>query len=109
MIKLGTVIELTESQMTIRNDDGTHALFWRDLRGWNKSIKLNDRVKVFYKQSILAGCISFKVTRVKSECLNVPVAPFGRLGLIQGGAENVRDNKFNERFKKYAERNLRYN
>lgn len=67
---LGTVIETRElndsKTQVILLDNGRHEMFFSDFKSFNKSLKLNDRVKVYFKHSILAGHISYKATKTKA-------------------------------------------
>lgn len=70
---LGTVLEIRNNEhtghstMVIQLDTGKFEMFFSEFRGWNKSLRVGHRVEVFYKESILAGRISYKATRVKNE------------------------------------------
>ena len=64
MFKLGKVIQADNHLITIKLLDGKHELFFSDLKGWNKSLKVGDGCKVFYRQSILAGTIGYKVHKL---------------------------------------------
>jgi hypothetical protein len=72
MIKYGQVIEIRSvgihlQSQSIRLDDGTFTMFFSDIGYYNRSLKVGDTCKVFYKHSILAGTISYKVHKVKHE------------------------------------------
>jgi len=62
--KLGTVVQADKHLITVKLFDGKYELFFHDLRGFNKSLKVGDSCKVFYKQSILAGVIGYKVHKI---------------------------------------------
>ena len=64
MIK-GTVIEHTGYEFYVKLDNGKTEIFFSDFpKSWNKSVKKGDRVKVYFKNSILAGYVSYRVTRI---------------------------------------------
>jgi hypothetical protein len=65
-MKKGTVIEHRGHEFIVKCDDGKFEIFFSDFpKSWNKSVKEGDRVKVYFKHSILAGYVSYRVTRIK--------------------------------------------
>ncbi len=64
MTKIGKVIQADKYLITIKKEDGKCELFFYDLKGFNKSLKVGDLCKLFYKHSILAGTISYKATKI---------------------------------------------
>lgn len=64
MFKLGTVVQADRYLITIKMQDNKHELFFHDLKGFNKSLKIGDTCKVFYKHSILAGTIGYRATKI---------------------------------------------
>jgi hypothetical protein len=75
MKKLGTVTSInrlnTGSSMLIELEDGAVEVFFSGLPGWNKSLREGDRVKVFYKNSLLAGLVCHKVHKIKENKLTL--------------------------------------
>jgi hypothetical protein len=64
-MKTGIVIEHRGHEFIVELENGKYEIFFSDFpNSWNKSVKKGDRVKVYFKHSILAGYVSYRVTRI---------------------------------------------
>lgn len=68
MIKTGKVTIVHTSitgvkTLTVKLNDGTYTCFFSNLKGYNKSLKINDHVKVYFKNSMF-GMLSVRVTKL---------------------------------------------
>lgn len=96
-LKLGTCLEIKTmghglKQASIKLDDGTFTIMFEEFKGYNKSIKVGDRVKVRYEYSNFMDCLMVRrITRIKPQ-------DAARLQVL--GNEIAQDNDLKELFNK---------